>query len=427
MPHAAFPRADELYWPHGPSARYFTYCAQAGVDPLGVDTGFLAGYAEGLRAQAADTEYRITAVSADQLLVVVRGYYRFAAESGAIETSPAETTAPRAHYATLAPITVDPGAVDAHQAAARWLLGYRGHTARAYECDLRDFYTWCFRAGVDPLGTERAHVEAWRTGLEARGMSASSVNRRLIAVRSFFHYAVDEQIVGRSPAAAVKPRRVPDVPRSTGLDRAELTVFLEVAAARNPGHYALMCLLGLNGLRASEPCSAEADGLATIRGHRVLYVIRKGFTDSVPVPLAPRTAGAIDAWLTVRPRRIPPGRDWDASSGPLFISEAGTRPTRQTVYGWVKTVSRVAHEEHRGRRRRRGLVADLAGLAHTERAGTGDAPSTPEPVGCWWDQCYTPASMLVAASNLGVEQVTVRSFCTQTWGVDHRPRRPQGR
>ncbi|MHB1803170.1 MAG: hypothetical protein ACYCU5_16225, partial [Actinomycetes bacterium] len=34
-------------------ARYFTYCAQAGVDPLGVDTGFLAGYAEGLRAQAA--------------------------------------------------------------------------------------------------------------------------------------------------------------------------------------------------------------------------------------------------------------------------------------------------------------------------------------------------------------------------------------
>ncbi len=318
-------------------ARYFTYWAQAGVDPLGVDTGFLAGYAEGLRAQAAATEYRITAVSADQLLVVVRGYYRFAAESGAIEASPAEPTAPRAHYATLAPITVDPGAVDAHQAAARWLLGYRGHTARAYECDLRDFYTWCFRAGVDPLGTERAHVEAWRTGLEARGMSASSVNRRLIAVRSFFHYAVDEQIVGRSPAAAVKPRRVPDVPRSTGLDRAELTVFLEVAAARNPGHYALMCLLGLNGLRASEPCSAEADGLATIRGHRVLYVVRKGFTTRSRspwphVPPGPSTPGspcargasprdatgmpAAARCSSARPARVRPARPCTGGSRP---------------------------------------------------------------------------------------------------------------
>jgi integrase len=57
--------------------------------------------------------------------------------------------------------------------------------------------------------------------------------------------------------------------------------------------HALISLLALNGLRVSEATGANIEALGAERGHRILVVTRKG-GKVVTVPLAPRTARAID-------------------------------------------------------------------------------------------------------------------------------------
>jgi integrase/recombinase XerD len=67
-----------------------------------------------------------------------------------------------------------------------------------------------------------------------------------------------------------------------------------VAAGLGPApEHALISLLALNGLRVSEATGADIEHLGLERGHRTLTITRKG-SKVVTIPLAPRTARAID-------------------------------------------------------------------------------------------------------------------------------------
>jgi integrase len=55
----------------------------------------------------------------------------------------------------------------------------------------------------------------------------------------------------------------------------------------------LISLLALNGMRVSEATGADIEHLGLVRGHRTPTITRKG-GKVVTIPLAPRTARAID-------------------------------------------------------------------------------------------------------------------------------------
>jgi len=78
-----------------------------------------------------------------------------------------------------------------------------------------------------------------------------------------------------------------------GLDRNEIGAMLVAAGRAGARDHALISLLALNGLRVSEAIGARIEDLALERGHRTLTVLRKG-GKTVTMPLAPRTARAID-------------------------------------------------------------------------------------------------------------------------------------
>jgi integrase/recombinase XerD len=61
----------------------------------------------------------------------------------------------------------------------------------------------------------------------------------------------------------------------------------------SPRDHDLCSLLALNGLRIYEALGATIEQLGLERGHRTLVVHRKG-GKTVTIPLAPRTARAID-------------------------------------------------------------------------------------------------------------------------------------
>jgi len=211
-------------------------------------------------------------------------------------------------------------------ALAGFLVGYTGLTRDAYARDLRQFTGWCQQNHLRLLQARRADIECFARDLEARGRGRATITRRLCTVAGFFRYAVEEDLLDHSPAAHVRRPRLDYESHATGLDRNELGALLVAAGLGLPTEHALISLLALNGLRVSGATGADIDALGVERGHRTLVIIRKG-GKVVTIPLAPRTARAIDLAIGER------------SEGPVFLAADGRRLDR---HGAARIVRRVA-------------------------------------------------------------------------------------
>jgi site-specific recombinase XerD len=114
-------------------------------------------------------------------------------------------------------------------ALAGFLAGYRGLTREAYALDLRQFTTWCRSHSLALFAVRRADIESFARELEAIGRARATMTRRLCAIAGFCKYAVEEELLDRSPAAHVRRPRVDYESRPVALDRNELGGLLVAA------------------------------------------------------------------------------------------------------------------------------------------------------------------------------------------------------
>jgi integrase/recombinase XerD len=175
----------------------------------------------------------------------------------------------------------------------------------------------------------RTDIECFARDLEERGRARATVARRLCTVAGFYRYAEEEGLLARSPAVHVRRPRLDYESHATGLDRNELGALLVAAGLGTPAEHALISLLALNGLRVSEALGADIDALGMERGHRTLTICRKG-SKVVTIPLAPRTARAIDLAIGER------------LDGPIFLGADGQRLDRHAAWRIVRRLARPA-------------------------------------------------------------------------------------
>jgi integrase/recombinase XerD len=231
---------------------------------------------------------------------------------------------------TTALVPIQPVFSDAERLALTgFLAGYRGPTREAYALDLRQFTTWCRARSVDLFAVRRADIEGFARDLEARGRARATVTRRVCTIAGFYKYAVEEELLEHSPAAHVRRPRVDYESHALALDRNELGALLIAAGLGQPLEHALISLLALNGLQVSEATGADIEHLGIERGHRTLTITRKG-GKVVAVPLAPRTAGAIDLAIGER------------TDGPVFLAADRPRLDRHGAGRIVRKVARRA-------------------------------------------------------------------------------------
>jgi integrase/recombinase XerD len=235
------------------------------------------------------------------------------------------TAAPSTAVATIQPAFTD----SERLALAGYLAGYRGLTREAYALDLRQFTTWCRTHSLALFAVRRADIECFARDLVARGRARATVTRRLCTIAGFYNYTVEEELLDHSPAADVRRPRLDYESHATALDRNELGALLVTAGLGSPIEHALISLLALNGLRVSEATGADIGHLALERGHRTLTITRKG-GKVVTVPLAPRTARAIDLAAGER------------CNGPVFLTADGRRLDRHGAGRIVRRVARRA-------------------------------------------------------------------------------------
>ena len=235
------------------------------------------------------------------------------------------TTAPSTALATIQPVFSD----SERFALAGFLAGYRGLTREAYTLDLRQFTGWCRSRSLPLFSVRRADIETFAREMEANGRARATVTRRLCTIAGFCKYAVEEELLDHSPAAHVRRPRLDYESHATALDRNELGAILVAAGLGPPAEHALLSLLALNGLRVSDATDADIEHLGLERGHRTLVITRKG-GKVVTIPLAPRTARAIDLATGER------------TEGPLFLTGDGRRLDRHGAARIVRRVTRRA-------------------------------------------------------------------------------------
>lgn len=178
------------------------------------------------------------------------------------------------------------------------------------------WFVACVNGRVDPYDVTGEHIEKWVGAMLAclrddgkRALSNEAIQRRLAGLSSFYKWARKRRLIAFNPVheadlseAGIEVDRHRG--KTTGWTRKQMNLL--VAAAREyPGPTrlrtaAIVALLCALGLRVDEATGLDVADYFDDTGQRVVEVTRKGGRrQRIPVP--PKVAKAIDAWLASRP------------------------------------------------------------------------------------------------------------------------------
>lgn len=161
--------------------------------------------------------------------------------------------------------------------------GLSPHTIDAYRRDLRQFFDYCNRQGVDDLGAvERRHCRRYLAFLDTRGYSRRSISRKASAVRAFYADALKRGLTDTNPLDGVVTPKL-DKPLPHAIPTRTVAGAIETIDTGDPEgtrDRALVELLYATGLRISELDSLTIADTGT---ETVTVVGKGGKTRRVPV------------------------------------------------------------------------------------------------------------------------------------------------
>lgn len=175
------------------------------------------------------------------------------------------------------------------------------HTKRAYSRALTDFIAWHSSTGQQGFG--KATVQAHVTALRDAGVSASSINQRLTAIRKLAVELADNGVIDHSAAQAVG--RVEGVRKEgkrlgnwlTKEQAQQLLTLPPIATVKGLRDRAILAVLLGCGLRREECTGLTVGNIQQREGRWVIVdlVGKRSKTRSVPMPAWCKYA--IDAYL----------------------------------------------------------------------------------------------------------------------------------
>jgi integrase/recombinase XerD len=215
-----------------------------------------------------------------------------------------------------------------------FLARYREPTLTAYTQDLRAFLGWCQTYDRNALRVTRGELELYVGHLEGRGYAAATVARRFGTVAMFYKYAVIDGVIPSNPATAVtRPKVSWGGQKRTVLHLLEFAALLAAARVSGPNDHALVCLLGMLGLRVSEACATDITDLRYEAGYELLHVLGKGAKPAdIPLPIPVLRAV----------REAVAGR----TAGPILRTRTGRRMDRAGASRALARVARAAGISH---------------------------------------------------------------------------------
>jgi integrase/recombinase XerD len=216
--------------------------------------------------------------------------------------------------------------------------GASPHTISAYRGDLKAYADLLAERGVtSPAEVTRDDVTAFIAHLRERSLAASSIERKVAAVKSFHKFLVRDGVTENHPTAGVplpaKPARLPDVVSIDDVGR-----MLDQRFPDGPAGYrdrAMLEVLYGCGLRASELVGLDLGDVDVAEGY--VCVLGKGGKERV-VPIAGAALSSTREYLAHgRPYLRSKSGAVRQDPAAVFLSVRGKRMTRQVAFEIVRT------------------------------------------------------------------------------------------
>ncbi len=211
-----------------------------------------------------------------------------------------------------------------------WLRdGLAANSLASYRRDLTAWSAWLGRRPL--LDATRSDVEGWLAHQFEGKAKASSVARRLSALKRFYRLQLDNAVIREDPTLRVrapkKPRRLPKLLSEKQVEA--LLAAPDTATTLGQRDRAMLELLYATGLRVSELVSLKLGQVSLDVG--VVRVLGKGSKERL-VPLGDEAALWIDRYRKeARTELLGPARD-----DHLFVTARRGPLTRQAFWALVK-------------------------------------------------------------------------------------------
>ncbi|RMF83660.1 MAG: site-specific tyrosine recombinase XerD, partial [Nitrospirae bacterium] len=210
-------------------------------------------------------------------------------------------------------------------------------TVAAYRRDLAAWVAHLAGAGKGPEAATAADLEGHLEALHRQGLAASSVNRRLSALRGLYRFLVAEGLAAADPTERVEgPRRRRPLPDH--LDLEEVGRLLSQPDTGRPEGLrdrAMLELLYGSGLRVSELVALGEEAVHPEAGF--VQVVGKGGKGRI-VPCSEPALAWIERYREEGRPRLLRGR----TARPLFVTARGRGLSRQWVGRLVDRYARAA-------------------------------------------------------------------------------------
>jgi integrase/recombinase XerD len=206
--------------------------------------------------------------------------------------------------------------------------GLSRNTADAYRRDLAQYQATVAESGGSPTeDVVRDHL----AGLRDAGLRATSIARKLAAIRAYHRFLVVEGLATTDPTATIDaPTRPRSLPKALPVE--QIVAVLEHPQPSTPvgrRDRAVLEFLYATGCRVGELVLVDLHDVDL--DTRTALLRGKGDKERM-VPVGSHAAAAIAAWLPDRLAMRTAGRD----PGALFLSTRGNRLSRQAVWRIVK-------------------------------------------------------------------------------------------
>jgi integrase/recombinase XerC len=177
-------------------------------------------------------------------------------------------------------------------------------TLKAYRIDLYQFIIWLKQnnlAATSPDRIEKADITEYLTFLSRQGLTGKSRARKLAAVREYFRYLLNHELITKSPAEGIEtPKR--EKRSRDFLQRGEYNTFLSLAGG-NVRDYAIFQVFLQSGVRVSELVNLSINDIDFTA--RELHVREGKGKAARTIPLEQKALKAIKNYLAIRGDNYP--------------------------------------------------------------------------------------------------------------------------
>ena len=199
------------------------------------------------------------------------------------------------------------------------------YTVKSYKRDLNCLSNYCESKSIS-LWTDlkQTDIRSYMASRHRQGLSSTSLQRELSAIRSFFNFLLKNQLTDNNPGQYIKaPKNTRKLPKTLDVDQIKSLLEAGTNSTIEIRDLAMFELFYSSGIRLSELAQLN---LTDIDLTDKTLMVRSGKGGkSRMLPIGSKAVAAINTWLEHRIKSI------TSTETALFISTRGTRLGQRSI------------------------------------------------------------------------------------------------